>query len=368
MKASAGVAVVVPVYNANPYLGDLISSLRSQDYRGPKVVIFVDDGSSDSSRSILEDAQIDGWKKTVLSQPNRGQSAARNLALRSLLGETDSVSKYVIFLDADDMLAPDALSAAVNVMEKDGLDELFFTGSSFFESEALRQEFSRYKTYYERNKRYKGVYSGSRYMLESWRGGDWYPSPCMQMVRLSFLVDSGIAFEEGIIHEDNLYTWSCLLNAKRVSFLDKPLYLRRIREGSTMTKPTRAENALGYFRCGVRAYDFSEQVASLGAAERDAFIEVVDSWFATASDQWLAFEDEEKKRLDNLLSGSDLIAFRELVVRRAELRAGCNTAVRDAEARGYATGVNDEHERVLKSPSFKLGRALTAIPRKLLGR
>lgn len=48
------------------------------------------------------------------------------------------------------MLAPDALSAAASAAEKDRLDELFFTGSSFFESESLRQEFSRYETYREK--------------------------------------------------------------------------------------------------------------------------------------------------------------------------------------------------------------------------
>uniref|UniRef100_UPI0009F8B78B glycosyltransferase n=1 Tax=Parolsenella massiliensis TaxID=1871022 RepID=UPI0009F8B78B len=45
----------------------------------------MDDGSSDSSRSILGGAQIDGWDKSVLSQTKRGQSAARNAALRWLM-------------------------------------------------------------------------------------------------------------------------------------------------------------------------------------------------------------------------------------------------------------------------------------------
>lgn len=85
MKTSAGVAVVVPGHFAEPYLGDLISSLKSQDCCGPKAVVFIDDGSTDSSRSILGGAQIDGWDKSVLSQTKRGQSAARNAALRWLM-------------------------------------------------------------------------------------------------------------------------------------------------------------------------------------------------------------------------------------------------------------------------------------------
>ena len=273
-----------------------------------------------------------------------------------------------MFLDADDMLAPNALSAAAGRMIADDLDELFFTGTSFFESASLQEEFSRYETYYKRNGSYEDLYSGPQYMLESWSNGDFYPSPCMQMLKASFLFENALSFEEGIIHEDNLFTWRCLLAAKRVAYLDESLYLRRIREGSTMTKPVRAENALGYYRCGMGALNHSEEVGNLQSAERDAFQGVVGSWFSAAANHWQGFDETEKQRTVGLLLPQEFLAFRELVECRAAMRFECDEAVREARESSFAAGEQAEHQRVLKSPSFRLGRALTSPFRKVLGR
>lgn len=204
---AAGVTVIVPVFNAKPYLPDLISSLGVQDYQGEvKQVIFVDDGSTDGSSSLLQH-EVKGWNSVLLRQANQGLSATRNNALEWLGLHDNSRCGFILFLDADDKLAPNALSLAVNHMVAGNLDQLFFTAASFFESESLRERFSNYETYYERNARYEGVDSGSQYMLKTWRNGDFYPSACIQMLRVSFLFGHGISFESGIIHEDNLFTW-----------------------------------------------------------------------------------------------------------------------------------------------------------------
>lgn len=205
---AAGVTVIVPVFNAKPYLPDLISSLGVQDYQGGEVkqVIFVDDGSTDRSSSLLQH-EVKGWNSVLLRQANQGLSATRNNALEWLGLHDNGRCGFILFLDADDKLAPNALSLAVNHMVAGNLDQLFFTAASFFESESLRERFSNYETYYERNARYEGVDSGSQYMLKTWRNGDFYPSACIQMLRASFLFGHGISFESGIIHEDNLFTW-----------------------------------------------------------------------------------------------------------------------------------------------------------------
>ena len=330
-------------------------------------MIFVDDGSTDDSASLLR-RDVDGWRSCLLQQGNQGSSAARNNALGHLAVNGREREGFIMFLDADDMLAPNALSTAVGKMLTGGLDELFFTGASLFESEVLREQFSNYMTYYERNNSYEGVYSGPEFMSAIWAAGDFRPSPCMQMLRASFLFDNGISFEEGIIHEDNLFTWRCLLEAKRVAYLDEHLYLRRVREGSTMTKPTRAENALGYFRCGMRTFDYSLEVGQLASQQRDPFLAAADLWFSSATDHWQGFDDDERRRTMDLLPARDLFAFHELVVRRAEVRRDRDEAVRLASESAFAAGEQAEHERVLKSPSFRLGRFLSAPVRKLIGR
>jgi len=95
------VSVVVPVYNAAPYLRASLAGLADCE------VICVDDGSTDSSGALLEQMKAeDGFVKFVaVHQPNDGPSVARNRALEEATGE------YVMFLDADDWLQPGAVNA-----------------------------------------------------------------------------------------------------------------------------------------------------------------------------------------------------------------------------------------------------------------
>lgn len=113
-----GVAVVIPCYNGATFCGQAIeSALAQQDV--PVEVIFVDDGSSDDSHVIA--ARYDGVR--VIRQPNGGVSRARNTGLAEVR------APYVIFLDADDMLLPDAAAQAVRAFVTNDSVAITFGGS-----------------------------------------------------------------------------------------------------------------------------------------------------------------------------------------------------------------------------------------------
>jgi len=94
------VSVLIPTYNRSGYLIEAIRSVQAQTYRDWELVV-ADDGSTDDTRAVIE-----GLGETVryLYQPNQGVSSARNLAFRESSGE------YVLFLDSDDALLPNALA------------------------------------------------------------------------------------------------------------------------------------------------------------------------------------------------------------------------------------------------------------------
>ena len=102
------VTVIIPAWNAERYLEATLRSVLGQSHRALRILV-IDDGSTDSTPAILErlakaDPRLQYW--TV---PNGGPAAARNRALEQLPEGTD----YVMFLDADDLLLPDALSYAL---------------------------------------------------------------------------------------------------------------------------------------------------------------------------------------------------------------------------------------------------------------
>lgn len=108
--------VIVPVYNRAYCLPQMIETLKGQtckDFR----VIFVNDGSTDHSLSVLEDVLRDvPFESLVLSQENGGPAKARNTGLRAATAE------YVVFADSDDGLLPEYLDYLSRAAIKTGAD------------------------------------------------------------------------------------------------------------------------------------------------------------------------------------------------------------------------------------------------------
>jgi glycosyltransferase involved in cell wall biosynthesis len=92
-------AVVVPVFNGARWICETIESALNQTHR-PLEVIVVDDGSTDDSAAFAESY---GRPVQVIRQPNQGESVARNVGASNARGE------WLLFLDADDILAENAL-------------------------------------------------------------------------------------------------------------------------------------------------------------------------------------------------------------------------------------------------------------------
>lgn len=101
------VSILIPCYNAAPFLGDTIRSALAQTW-ARKEVIIVDDGSTDGSLEIAGRFESHGVK--VVSQTNAGQSAAFNRGLREAQGD------YCEFLDSDDLLHPEKIRRQVEAL------------------------------------------------------------------------------------------------------------------------------------------------------------------------------------------------------------------------------------------------------------
>lgn len=97
------VSILVPCYNAAPYLRATLESALAQDGGDAPEIIVVDDGSRDDSLAIARGFEARGVR--VIAQPNCGAAAARNAAFAASSGQ------FIQFLDADDLLAPGKIAA-----------------------------------------------------------------------------------------------------------------------------------------------------------------------------------------------------------------------------------------------------------------
>lgn len=98
----ADISIIVPCYNAERYIGMCLESLRAQ--KQPEIeMIFIDDGSTDTTGKLLDDFCSEEPRAKVVHIPNGGVSAARNRGLSMATG------RYIAFIDADDALEENAL-------------------------------------------------------------------------------------------------------------------------------------------------------------------------------------------------------------------------------------------------------------------
>jgi glycosyltransferase involved in cell wall biosynthesis len=106
MPSGPRVSVVIPCRNQAHFLAAALRSVSAQTER-PIETIVVDDGSTDDTPDVATRAGA-----TLLRQQHSGLSATRNRGLRAAVGE------YVVFLDADDELEPDALASGVAILQQ----------------------------------------------------------------------------------------------------------------------------------------------------------------------------------------------------------------------------------------------------------
>ena len=129
------ISIVIPVYNAAPYLKETIRTIAEQTYPEWEV-IFVDDASTDGSLQILQEykssAKMSKQRIEILALPeNKGPAAARNAGIREACG------RYLVFQDADDIWDKDKLKKQLEFMKRKQC-AFSFTGYEFADETATR--------------------------------------------------------------------------------------------------------------------------------------------------------------------------------------------------------------------------------------
>lgn len=214
------VSVIAPVYNVAPCISDCIQSLKAQTFTDFEVLL-VDDHGTDNSIQVARDAIGEDSRFCFLSTPtNCGPGIARNIGIEAAQGE------LIAFIDSDDVWQPDFLSLMVaEACSKDSVLDLTYC-----------------------QLQYKGGVQDGRVhrnpVLETGEFTSYHKkyflrhfvtfSVCF-LFRRAFLMENDLRFPGLRNSEDTHFLIRCLLLARTVGCVDKPLYVYCIREASLST-------------------------------------------------------------------------------------------------------------------------------------
>lgn len=113
-------SIIVPVYNVDKYLNRCVDSILNQQFNSYELIL-VNDGSTDNSGSICDDYALSNDKISVIHKDNGGLSDARNKGMATAKGE------YIIFIDSDDYIEPEALEKFNHQLIKSGNPDVMIT-------------------------------------------------------------------------------------------------------------------------------------------------------------------------------------------------------------------------------------------------
>ncbi|MFJ8056599.1 CDP-glycerol glycerophosphotransferase family protein [Streptomyces sp. NPDC096142] len=219
-------SVIVPAYKVQAYLHECLESVLSQSYPDLEL-IAVDDCSPDACGAIIDEfAARDARVRAVHLPENQGLGRARNAGLREATGD------YLVFLDSDDTLTPDALRAVADRVKETGEPDVlvFDYARTFWNGEARRNKVAAQLT--EQGPapfRLEDRPGLLRVIMVAWN----------KAYRREFVEREGFAFPPGY-YEDTPWTYPVLMAAETIATLDRVcVHYRQRRRGNILGTTSR---------------------------------------------------------------------------------------------------------------------------------
>lgn len=215
-KSSNLLTIVVPCYNAEKYLPRCLASLSGLDCDDVSI-LFVNDGSTDSTKKIVDDWTACRNNSSVISKENGGYSTAINMGL------DNCVSKYVMFLGVDDEVIPHGVSNICNHLRENEPDILAFSTQKYYDDENGNEEGALDPiTVYRK----PGVYCSDIYDLQKQVGSDsWilFTRDTSRCFRLSVIGNTRYLGRTGV-SADGCFSSIIACKSKKFEFVNEPCY------------------------------------------------------------------------------------------------------------------------------------------------
>lgn len=228
MESNPKISVIVPVYNVSDYIERCILSIMEQTYKNIECIVIDDCTPDDSMTKALN--LIHSYKGEVTfvckkHTQNRGLSAGRNTGVKYSTGD------YLFFLDSDDEILPDAISILVDeVIRHPKIDVVL--GQTISKPISPNYDFSHIGvvSYIEDNKWIRDHFFDfpKRLPVNAWN----------KLINKAFFIKNELWFKEGLIHEDELWSYHTYKRISNMAVVQKSTYIHYYTDNSIMSAIT----------------------------------------------------------------------------------------------------------------------------------
>jgi len=277
VRVNVRVSVLIPAYNAAHCIGQAIASVLAQTEQDFEILV-VDDASSDATAALVEAAAADDPRIRLLRAPrNGGPGSARNRGIAAAAGE------WIAPLDADDRFHPERLELLARIGGQQGADMVAdnllvctgqVPGTPMFPPGFMPASLTLDAL---------AFVQGNLAPKASGRVGYAFLKP---LIRRSFLVDNGIAYDAARFAEDYLLYLRCLLHGARWAVMPEAMYDYAVHAASLTAGHSAAD--LAYLAAAERALLRHPAVDRNPALRRSLAqhartVELALSWFESAT-------------------------------------------------------------------------------------
>lgn len=213
MLQSPLVSIIIPCYNYGSFISQTLDCLLTQSYQNWEAII-VDDGSTDETQQLISEYVKRDQRVVYIHQLNQGPSVARNTGLKNARGV------YIHFLDADDLLSRDKLTAQVNYMEHNTDCDISYTDAYYFEPEKPNELFKNWLLTEKIKRWIPQIHARGQQVLPYLVRSNIMPTDAA-LIRRDFLLKHNLYFDESYHSVEDWEFWlRCAYNNASFEYFD----------------------------------------------------------------------------------------------------------------------------------------------------
>lgn len=198
------VSVIVPVYNVEKYIEQMLLSVQKQTFKDFEVIL-VNDGSPDRSQEVIDRFCNEDKRFKSFIKENGGVASARNMGIDKAAGE------YIVFYDPDDYIPEKSLEKMYETARKTGADMII----GVMEEKSLGESFIYMHS--QKLAKQKNIPHVDEHFVGAW-------SLCHKMFSLEFIRENNLRVEKMSNAEDGVFTYCALNHADKICGCDAVAY------------------------------------------------------------------------------------------------------------------------------------------------